>query len=927
MRNITNTFENVNNRNITNSILTNSLQATLPLELTDDGTDNIISIKGLSALGTSNQYLRMNNAGTGLEFITLNLVDLNSTQTILNKTFQNCTLNYSTNENTFIGTPSANTFIDGILHLNSNNNRAIINLLNNPNHSIYFKTNYFNVANRMSFYEFGKIDFYTGNDLNINQANMPLRFSISHTDIISNVNTTINGSLTSESHNVLKNNDNGLIEIFKSNVDSGNNNGTSKLKFSTSVTTTGDGGGTINTNIVEIGIFDNTTIFRIKNLVNDIELQAQTNINLKKNDDTPINLNFYKGTNYASLVANNALNSNIEIKLPTTAGTIATLNDIPSATIPLSITNNILSLGGLTNFGSSGQVITSTGNGFTYSTPSSLTNSDVILLVRTQCEDISTFAGNALVGFPPTDIGHTSRNLNLTSDLLFLNFVGATFTLSNNSAQKLVVSSTITKVYNLLLVSSTSTSLEANSQFQVDTSGACKAVLKTTGNNQDIELAFVNPSQSGFIKMLASDNSLNFNNFQKYFFRVGSTQSSTQRIAFDSDITTNFNTYSFDIAGNQAIGIDSADYYSNVSNSYDFNIGSNSVLSLSSTKIRHPIETETNKQFYFYKIDNTAFDTANNRGKIYPGNDNELGLISNNVNLRLHAGEVVGQVSSINADNVAIQFYVNQSQRAYMTKTVFVVNNFTQINYNSADSFTKLNSNLPNSKVGFHFYSASINHKLYIDFTTPKLVSTCNRFQIAGTDESIQDSNGRGMIFKTSTGNFVGLNVGNAVDKLNLNFGSVGSVFVNSSGDLKSLTFNSYSWKTSVGELTFQSDRNLVIYNASNSAIFATNTSTSDREKKENIVDLEQNESINVVKQLKTYRYNYIDDIEKIPQIGFMADEIKPLIPECVKTISNNNTVSNLLFKENIIPHLVNTIQSLLSKVELLESRIKLLES
>ena len=43
---------------------------------------------------------------------------------------------------------------------------------------------------------------------------------------------------------------------------------------------------------------------------------------------------------------------------------------IPSsltATNPLSISNNIISLGGLTNFGSSGQVITSTGTGLTYS--------------------------------------------------------------------------------------------------------------------------------------------------------------------------------------------------------------------------------------------------------------------------------------------------------------------------------------------------------------------------------------------------------------------------------------------------------------------------------------------------------------------------------------------------------------------------------
>ena len=69
----------------------------------------------------------------------------------------------------------------------------------------------------MSFYEFGKIDFYTGNDLNITQPNMPLRFSIGATDIISNVDTTINGSLTSQSLNILKNNDskkNGVISYI-----------------------------------------------------------------------------------------------------------------------------------------------------------------------------------------------------------------------------------------------------------------------------------------------------------------------------------------------------------------------------------------------------------------------------------------------------------------------------------------------------------------------------------------------------------------------------------------------------------------------------------------------------------------------------------------------------------------------------------------
>jgi len=263
-----------------------------------------------------------------------------------------------------------------------------------------------------------------------------------------------------------------------------------------------------------------------------------------------------------------------------------------------------------------------------------------------------------------------------------------------------------------------------------------------------------------------------------------------------------------------------------------------------------------------------------------------------------------------------------------MTKTLFIVNNFFQVNYNNLNSFTQFTSNLPNSKVGFHFYQGTNNHQLYLDFSSSVLVSTCNRFQILGTEPSITDTNGRGLIFKTTTGNFQGLQVGNAVDKLSVNFGSTGSVFVDSSGNLFSETFNSHSWKNNIGTLVFQSDRNLVLYDSNNSPIFASNTSTgSDRDKKENIVKLEQTESIEKVKQLKTYRYNYIDDTEKTPQIGFMADEIKPLVPECVKTITNGDITGNLLYKENIVPHLVNSIQLLLSKVELLESRINQLES
>ena len=980
-RNLTNTSENINNRNLTNSINTNTLKATLPLELTNDGLDDIISLKGLSALGTSNQFLRMNNAGTGLEFITLNLVDLNSTQTLTNKSLstgcsytgnriakahldttlvdlntgqvvenknlRNCSLNYLTNQTTLIGSFNQQNYIDGTLNINQNNARGVIRFANDDNNSIYIRQNLLN-ANCMAFYSFNDIFFYTGNNTNLNQAQYPLRMAITHTGItlleptIINDNTQINGTLSSAAFSAttitaptisaFKNNDNGLIEITKSNVDNSNNNGTAQLHFKISTTTTGDQGSTIITNVAQMGIFDNTTAFRIKNLVNDIELQAGTNINLKHNNDLAINLNFYKGTNFVSLVANNALNSNITVKLPTTGGTLAILNDIPNitATNPISISNNVISIGGLTNFGSSGQVLTSTGTGFNYTTLNNLTNADVLFLVRTQAEDISTFAGNVLNQFPPTDIGHTTRNTNITSNLMFLNAAGATMTLSNNSVEKIVISSTITKIKNLLLVSPSSVSLEANAQFQVDTTAATKAVLKTTSTTQDIELAFVNGNQGGFLKMLASDNSFNFNNFQKYFFRVGATQ----RIGFDSDITTNFDTYSFDIAGNQAIGLNSADYYSNVSNTYDFNISSNTVLSISSSRIRHPIETETNKISYYYKQDTTGFDNAVLRGILYPGNDNDFALISKNIHLRLHAGDVVGQVGAINANNVAIQFFVNNSERAYMTKTLFVVNNFFQVNYNNVNSFTQLTSSSANPKIGLHLINSGTNAFLYFDFSSQDLVyespandQTGQRFKINGQAPSIVDANGRGLIFRTNTGNFHGVQVGNAVDKLSLNFGSAGSVFTDTNGNLFSETFTSFTWKNSAGSLVYQADRNLVLYDSGGTPIFASNTSTSDRDKKENIVELEQNESIEKVKQLKPYRYNYIDDTEKIPQIGFMADQIKPIVPECVKTITNGNITGNLLYKENIVPHLVNSIQSLLLEVELLKSRISELET
>ena len=174
-RNLTNTFENVSNRNITNTIITNSLKATLPLELTDDGTDNIISLKGLNTIGNASQIIRVNAAATGLEYHTLEVVDLNSTQTLTNKTLstgcnftgnrigkahldttlvdtttaqvvenktlRSCSLNYNNNQLTLIGSINNQTYIDGTLNINQNGSRGVIRQANNDNMAIYIGQN------------------------------------------------------------------------------------------------------------------------------------------------------------------------------------------------------------------------------------------------------------------------------------------------------------------------------------------------------------------------------------------------------------------------------------------------------------------------------------------------------------------------------------------------------------------------------------------------------------------------------------------------------------------------------------------------------------------------------------------------------------------------------------------------------------------
>jgi hypothetical protein len=459
-------------------------------------------------------------------------VDTTTSEIVENKILRNSSLNYQSNQTTLIGSFNQQNYLDGTLNINQNNARGVIRFANDDNNSIYLRQNLLN-ANCMAFYSFNDIFFYTGNNTNLNQAQYPLRMAITHTGITLLEPTIINGtlnvsstlssgdltatSISSKTVNVFKNNDSGLVEIFKSSVDNSNSNGTAKLHFTIDNINTSSGTSTI-TNVAQMGIFDNTTAFRIKNLVNDIELQAGTNINLKHNNDLAINLNFYKGTNFTSLVANDALSNNITVKLPTIGGTLALLADVPniSATSPIIFSNDTISIGGLTGFGSANQVIqvNSSGNGFQYG---NLPNFSTLILSAT---DIST---NSMLFNPATNIGNSSRNVNITSALMFLNANGANIKFLNNNVEKMAISSTVVLVKNKQLITNSGTSIVSDSQLQVNNSGQSKLLISS--ESADCLLAFqtINSSttHTASIFYRNNDRGLDLTGFQQYNFQVG----------------------------------------------------------------------------------------------------------------------------------------------------------------------------------------------------------------------------------------------------------------------------------------------------------------------------------------------------------------------------------------------------------------------
>jgi hypothetical protein len=634
----------------------NPISATLPLEI----NNSVISLKGLSNIGSASQIIRVNSSGTQLEYHSLETVDLNSTQTLTNKTLstgcsytgnriakanldislvdlsssqtltnktlKNSSLNHNSNQTTNIGSNASQTNINGFLNLNSGNDRAVISYNADDNHSIFLRKDISGVDNRISFYEWDAIKFYTG-ARSTNASSMPLRFSINEVACEASGNLIVSGDIT---------------------------------------------GNTVS---------------------------AQEFFLYEQPDN---------GSNYINIKPPADMSSNFTVNVKAESGTLALLSDITVATItattPMAITNNVISIGGLTNFGSNGQVLTTNGsNAFTYTTLNNLTNNDVLLLIQNSSA-FSTYAGtvfdNSATTIGDTSSSSNSRNTVITGRNITLNSSNTNTKLQIAGSDIMILSNSIIHSKTKFLLSTSNTALDSiSADFELHKNNSSDTILlihnSNTSNNAVAKLIFKSVGNLCAFEFTKTSEKFTTSGMKIFDFQIyNGTNNNTKLILNDS-----------------------------------LNISKQGLLvSSNSTSL------ESNSQF---QVDSSGATKAIIK----------TSSTSNDIELAFKNGNQQGQIKMLGSNN-ALDFD---------GFTAYIFGSYTKINYNDADSFLALTSNVSNAKIGIQFYQSSTTGKLYLDFSNGNLVfessnSSNQRIEIQGSHPAVVDSNDKNLIGKDGNG-------------------------------------------------------------------------------------------------------------------------------------------------------------------------------
>ena len=680
----------------------NPISATLPLEI----NDSVISLKGLNNIGSASQIIRVNSSGTQLEYHTLETVDLNSTQTLTNKTLKNSSLNHNSNQTTNIGSNSSQTNINGFLNLNSGNDRAVISYNADDNHSIFLRKDISGVDNRISFYEWDAIKFYTG-ARSTNASSMPLRFSINEVGCEASGNLSVVGEITGNTVSVkelflYEQADNGSNYInIKPPADMSSNftvnvkaeSGTLALitDLPTVPTITATTPMNITNNVISLGGLTNfgsaNQIIQVNSSGNGFvygTLPSIPNFNTEIVSATSIStasILFNPATNIGNTGRNLNLTSSLMFLNCNGASMSFSNNSVEKFNIASSqstLKNKLLVVEGSKTSITSDCICEFSKSGLVkVLLNSEATGGDCELAFQT-INNSTTYSGRLYYR-------NNDRGLDLTGFSEYNFEVGST--------NKFIINSGINISKQGLLVSNNSTGLETNSQFQVDSSGATKAILKTSSTSNDIELAFKNGNQQGQIKMIGTTNFLEFQDFSGYIFK---------------------DTSELFIIKNSA----------NISKK-------NLLISDNSTAL------ESNYKFQMDSSDNTKMlikTTATNKS----------------AEIVLKNGTLEGSLSLNVFNSLEISGF-----------TGITLNNRVIINYNNADSFLKLTSATGNAKIGFNFFQDTTEGKLYMDFSNGNLVFETNngsnqRIQILGSHPAVVDSSNNILVGKDGNGVLLG---------------------------------------------------------------------------------------------------------------------------------------------------------------------------
>lgn len=517
---------------------------------------------------------------------------------------------------------------------------------------------------------------------------------------------------------------------------------------------------------------------------------------------------------------------------------------------------------------------------------------------KIECNDILSIKGKNNINFGYCNISNINSiysNSNICN-FLKVNILDTNNQLIDNIVQKLIDNNGIDDIITNYFISS-NLNLFINENHETNFNN-----IKNTNSNL---INYSNIFYNNGINVNCHNSinpSINLMSYNENFPYINFKNSNVEYNIRLSNYSSNIN--KFEILNNNSIIIDN--YFNDFSNINITGIGNNSLL------------IDTNKFAY---ISNSNFFI--NRFNITKYQDHSFNIS-------------MGFPSQLL--NCSYQYWINNYLNDYKNDNFdifnYSLNLFGNVNISTTSNLPmlKIKNSLDNNiNIGIGT-NPNNNFLLYINGKTNiNDILNTNNLGINLTNYNSIDTNTFSTFSILNNGSFYNKN---NIITTNLGIGSTSSSFIID----KFNTYSLYNYGNSLfdGNLTINnlfSTSNICSFTRINGNIIITNNATitnnlnvgsitynSDIRLKKNINYIHN--SLNIINNIKGYSYLFNNDIDIIDnyKYGFLAQEIKNILPNSVKL--NNNGFYSIEYN-NIIPLLVNSIHDLTNKINILEKKLE----